>query len=96
MGQLSYHHFQDFLFFFTLKIVLNDIGCMFEVVVLLQNKFGSNHTYLQENCSHHLMSRVNNTLQFALALSTDLFALQAYGRGLVLALKWCCSKDLLP
>ena len=33
-----------FLFFFTLKIVLNDFGCIFGVVVLLQNKFGANHT----------------------------------------------------
>ena len=37
------HHFKDSLIFFTLKIVLNDIGFMFGVIALLHNKFGSNH-----------------------------------------------------
>lgn len=37
-------HFQDFLFLFTLKIVLNDLGYMFRVIVLRKNTFGANHT----------------------------------------------------
>lgn len=32
------HHFKDSLFFSMLMIVFNGIGCMFEVVVLLQKK----------------------------------------------------------
>lgn len=62
------HYFQGYLFFFMLKSVHNNIGCMFGVVILLQNKFGSNHTtlrwygmmnkYLPENC-HSLCSKQN-------------------------------------
>lgn len=39
-----YHHFQDSLFVFTLEIVPNDIGSMFGLVVLLQNKSGASQT----------------------------------------------------
>lgn len=38
------HHFQDFFWFLMLKMVLNDLGGMFEVILLLQNKFRANHT----------------------------------------------------
>lgn len=41
---LSSHHFQNFLFLFTLRIVLNDLGCVSGVTVLLQNKFHINRT----------------------------------------------------
>lgn len=38
----SRFHFQD-LFFLLLKIVLNDLGCMFRVINLLQDTFWANH-----------------------------------------------------
>lgn len=37
-----YHHFLDSLFFFMLKIVLKTFCCMFEVIVMLLNRFGAN------------------------------------------------------
>lgn len=33
----------DILVFFMLKVVLNDLGCLFGVNVLLLNRFGANH-----------------------------------------------------
>lgn len=37
-------HFQDVFWFPMLKMVLNDLGVMFRVILLLQNKFVANHT----------------------------------------------------
>lgn len=37
-------HFQDFFWFLMLKMVLNDPGGMFWVILLLQNKFRATHT----------------------------------------------------
>ena len=43
-SQLVSHLLLDSLFFFSLKIDLYDSGCMFGVVVMLQNKFGTHQT----------------------------------------------------
>ncbi|KAG9331368.1 hypothetical protein JZ751_019337 [Albula glossodonta] len=41
-----YHHFQDFLVFFTLKIVLNDIGCVFGVIKTLNKSIAGGNELL--------------------------------------------------
>lgn len=44
---LTYLDFRDFLFLFTLMMVLNDIGSMTGVIVLLKNNFwGQSYTSL--------------------------------------------------
>lgn len=42
---------EDFLFFLTMKIV--PIDCKFGLIVLLQNKFGANHTPPWQNIMMH-------------------------------------------
>ncbi|XP_075044669.1 mucin-5B-like [Mixophyes fleayi] len=55
-----YHHFQDSLIFFMMKIVLNDIGCIFGVVVLLQNKFGVNQMPPNLYCTYDVCNSDNS------------------------------------
>lgn len=73
----SYHHFQDFLVFLGLKIVLNNTGFTGEIAVLLLNKFESSQKPPLRHCAklvifskENIINQTNAQLDFQVFIKT--------------------------